>query len=65
MMKRLKLPGGGFFEIQMPRGGGRFVPAASLSGVLPQNSAGGKIVAVGVGALLGAVLTWALVEILE
>lgn len=61
-MKRLTLPGGGFFEIAMPRGG-RFVSGPSMKGA--SGAYGGKAVAIGVGALFGAVLTWAILEIME
>ena len=67
-MKRLVLPGGGYFDIPMPKGG-RFVqgPLRGLSGTSlgATKSVGGKIAVIGIGAALGAFLTWVLIEVLD
>lgn len=59
-MKRLALPGGGFFEIPLPKGG-RFVEGP-LEGA---PTGGGKVGAVLGGAILGALITWAIIELID
>ena len=66
-MKRLALPGGGFFEIQMPKGG-RFVPDTNLKGGFygaPTLSTGTqKALFIGGGMLLGGIIAWAVSELI-
>ena len=64
-MKRLVLPGGGYFDIPMPKGG-RFVQGPLHGTSLgATKSVGGKIAVIGIGAALGAFLTWVLIEVLD
>lgn len=65
-MKKLALPGGGHFEIPLPKRG-RFVSGTSLKGASYDlgMSRGPKIAIVLGGAALGGLIAWALSEILD
>lgn len=65
-MKKLALPGGGHFEIPLPKRG-KFVPGTSLKGASYELglSRGHKVAIVLGGAALGGLVAWALAEILD
>lgn len=62
-MRRLTLPSGGFFDLPMPRDGGRFVPAPQLLG--EGVTVSDVIVPVAIGLAVGGVAAFILYQALK